>query len=101
VESGAWQVEMKNETPLSTVYLPLSKLGSPSKDFLYTPTFLFAEGPGLDQQDLIAHMTLVLIVMSLNFRSFPDIFLIDWLKDQTIDHDDDGFIHLIAGNHAR
>lgn len=102
MESGVWQVEKDFSLPPSTFYLLLSnRLGGPFNDLFDTPPFLFAEGPGLDQEDLVADVTLVFFIMRLHLRPLPDILFIDGMKDQTIDHDDGRLIHFFARNHTR
>jgi len=76
-------------------------LSSPLKDLLNTPPFIFTEGACFDQQDLISNMAFILFVMGLHLRPLPDIFFIDRMEDETIDHDDNGLIHFITRYDAR
>jgi hypothetical protein len=103
VESGKWLVE--NDFLKTTFYFPQSTfhlwLSGPFKDFPDTPPFLFAQGTGFDQQDLISDMALILFVVGLHLRPLPDIFLIDRVTDEAIDHDHDRLIHFIARDDAR
>jgi len=41
-------------------------------------------------------MAIIFFVVGLYLRPLPNIFLIDRVKDETIDHDDDSLIHFIA-----
>jgi len=75
---------------------PIFHLSGPLKDLLDAPSFFFAKGTGLDEQNFISNMALISFIMSLNFRPFPDIFFIDRMEDEAIHHHDDGFVHLIA-----
>jgi len=82
--------------PSTFHFQPSNSSGGPLKDLLDTPSFLFAQRTGLDQQNLVSDMTFILFVVGFYFRPLPDIFLINGVKDETIDHDHNGLIHLIA-----
>lgn len=86
---------------ITTVHFLRSFLGSPFKNLFDAPPFLFTEGTGLDQQNLVTEVTLVLFIMGLHLRPFPNVFFIDGMKDQTVDHDNDRLIHFVARNHTR
>src|SRR4030042_3612373 len=46
-------------------------------------------------------MALILFVVGLHLRPLPNIFFIDRVTDEAIDHDNDRLIHFIARHHAR
>ena len=87
--------------PSTFHFQPSKWLSGPFKDFLDTPPFLFAKRTGFGQQDLISNMAFILFVVGLHLRPLPNIFLIDRVTDEAIDHDDDSLIHFIARHHAR
>ena len=65
-----------------------------------SPSLVLGQGTGLHQQDLVAFMAGVSLVMSLDFNGpFYDL-VVKGVFHVVVDSNDDGFIHLIADNDA-
>jgi hypothetical protein len=96
-----WKVDIVFSLPSTFHSQPSKWLSGPFKDFPDTPPFLFAQGTGFDQQDLISDMAFILFVVGLHLRPLPNIFLIYRVTDEAIDHDHDRLIHFVARHYAR
>src|SRR5580765_5504509 len=60
------------------------------------PALVLRDRAGLHETDGVAHVTLVLLVVHLEFRPAADVAAVDRMLHQALDGDDDRLLHAIA-----
>src|SRR5262245_36133108 len=64
------------------------------------PALVLAQRPRLRDQDPIADVASVVLVVHFVVRSPADVLLVLWMLHQAFDRDDDRLLHLVADDHT-
>src|SRR3569623_909001 len=78
---------------------PRSRLLRALDQFFHAPALVAGKGSRLDDQNAAAHLVFVLLVVSLVLLPARHVLAVLGARQATLDHDDAGLLHLVAGDH--
>src|SRR3569623_985913 len=76
-----------------------SRLLRALEQFFHAPALVAGKGSRLDDQNAVAHLVFVLLVVSLVLLPARHVLAVLGVRQATLDHVDAGLLHLVAGDH--
>src|SRR5437899_2876977 len=77
----------------------MAVLLGPFQDFVDAPVLVLAERPRLDDAHPVAGVGVVVLAVHLEARAAPHHLLVERVRLQLLDDDDDRPLHLVADHH--